>query len=139
MKLLVQVASALSYMHEELKIAHNDLKPDNVFAHAGGNINNYDHLNSTYNENLTNSEDDDGVSYYVADFGYTKHAGFKSKKEAKAFFAAKMESYFAPEILALIEDAEDQEREANIHQMKKLELQEEETKDGGIIGKTHDE
>lgn len=64
MKLSVQIGQALSFIHDTLGIAHNDLKPDNFFA------------SKEAQERL--SEDDDGVGYYLADFGYAKEIGFHS-------------------------------------------------------------
>lgn len=35
MKLTYYISTALSYLHDSLDLAHNDVKPDNFFAHAG--------------------------------------------------------------------------------------------------------
>ncbi|KAL4499783.1 hypothetical protein ABPG72_017323 [Tetrahymena utriculariae] len=101
MKLAFEIGSALKYLHEELNIAHNDIKPDNFFAHLGQHpliesSNVYDYSNKV-------TRDDDGVQYYLGDFAYSKECGFTSQKEAKKFFQQKVQSYFSPEIFALIE------------------------------------
>lgn len=80
MKLTFSIATALSHLHDTLKFAHNDIKPDNFFAHAGK----HPLLDITNESN--NSEDDDGVAYYLSDLGFAKRAGFTSSRDAKRFF-----------------------------------------------------
>lgn len=115
MKLLSQIGGALEYLHEELNMAHNDLKPDNFFAHFGP----HPLIPSTKERDYINmSEDDDGVSYYLSDFGYTKKCGFASNREGINFFLQKKLTYLAPEILAWFSggsvDLENLEKQADV-------------------------
>lgn len=60
MKLIEKLGQALRYLHEDLNIAHNDIKPDNFFAHCAYHplipcSKSYDFSNKTL------SFDDDGV------------------------------------------------------------------------------
>jgi serine/threonine protein kinase len=50
MKLTVQMATALNYLHNTMNVAHNDIKPDNIFAHSY--INTTDHTNQNNSANF---------------------------------------------------------------------------------------
>jgi serine/threonine protein kinase len=107
MKVASQIGAAIQHLHENLNIAHNDLKPDNFFAHQkshpllpgskelfGSNLLNSDGTIIPNNPN----EADDEVAYYLSDFGFAKKIGFATPREGEKFFKQKPWVYLAPEI-----------------------------------------
>jgi len=103
MKVASQIGASIQHLHENLNIAHNDVKPDNFFAHQKSHPL-LPGSTEMFTTNLVTSdgttivpknpnEDDDEVSYYLSDFGFAKKIGFSTPKEGEQFFNQKTKKY----------------------------------------------
>ena len=95
-KVASQIGAAIQHLHENLNIAHNDLKPDNFFAHQKSHPL-LPGSKELFGSNLLNEADDE-VAYYLSDFGFAKKIGFATLTEGEKFFKQKPWVYLAPEI-----------------------------------------
>lgn len=80
-------------------IAHNDIKPNNLFALFGI----HKDISCTYHYANSNGficdPYDDGVNYTVSDLGFAKKIGFESLKKCFAFYLDKDHYYLPQEVL----------------------------------------
>ncbi|KAL4439050.1 hypothetical protein ABPG74_008825 [Tetrahymena malaccensis] len=94
-----QIGEALYFLHNKHDVAHNDIKPDNLY------ISEFNIKQNKYN-------------FKLADFGYAKKGQFQSPKDSFEFFNRKNKRFFSPELLHLVDGQLDSTAQPIVDQKK---------------------